>query len=67
MIVYKFPNGFRIQAQDMYGWLRHYQFTPAWTNNPDDEYGTAIEIPQSEVSQLRLLQQSNPARFGSES
>jgi hypothetical protein len=63
--VYQFPNGFRREAQDTFGWLRHYQFTPSWVPNGNDANGVAIAIPENEISQLRLLQKNNPARWGS--
>ena len=65
--VYDFPNGFRAQAENMYGWLRHYGFTPSWCEGTEHEgwNGTGIAIPPGEVSQLRKLQETNPARWGS--
>jgi hypothetical protein len=63
--VYTFPNGFRTEASHMYGWLRHYQFTPSWVDNPKEICGTAIAIPASEVSQLQMLKKVNPSLWGS--
>lgn len=62
--VYKFPNGFRNEAESMCGWLRYYQFVPTWVPNEGEPGGTALAIPESQVSQLRLLQKTNPARWG---
>lgn len=63
--VCKFPSGFRREAGYTFGWLQRYQFSPQWVENPDDKMGTAIAIPENEVSQLRLLQKTNPALWGS--
>lgn len=65
--VYEWSNGFRPQAENMYGWLRHEGFSPAWDFTEKDEKGwqkTCITLPVNEVEGLRALQRSNPARFG---
>ena len=62
--VYKWPNGFRREAESMCGWLRNYQFSPRWVDTDGEPGGMALAIPDNEVSQLRLLQKTNPARWG---
>lgn len=66
VVVYEFSNGFRKEAENMYGWLRHEQFTPKWGagiagKNPSE---LSILLPPEEVPQLRIFQTSNPARWG---
>ncbi|EIQ2412888.1 hypothetical protein LUY00_004605, partial [Salmonella enterica] len=34
--VYDFPNGFRSEAENMYGWLRHEGFSPEWDTGERD-------------------------------
>ena len=60
--VYTFPNGFANEARHTYGWLRHYNLNPAWGDCSDGS--TRIQLPESEVSCLRMMQKHNPARFG---
>lgn len=63
--VYDFPNGFRDQAENMYGWLRHEGLSPEWdTGQRDGEYRMGITIPANAVPQLRILQKTYPARWG---
>lgn len=63
--VYDFPNGFQTQAESIYGWLRHEGFAPEWDCGVrDGEYCYGITIPAHEVSQLRIFQKTNPARWG---
>lgn len=64
--VYDFPNGFRSEAENMYGWLRHEGFSPEWdTGERDGKHHMGITIPVHEVPQLRIFQKTNPARWGS--
>ena len=60
--VYPFPNGFRREAESMYGWLRHYNLTPSWGDL--SKGSTPIMLPAHEVECLRMMQRGNPARFG---
>lgn len=63
--VYDFPNGYRSQAESMYGWLRHEGFTPDWDFGVrDGEARSGITIPVHQVPQLRIFQKTNPARWG---
>lgn len=63
--VYDFPNGYRPQAESMYGWLRHEGFTPDWDFGVrDGEARSGITIPVHQVPQLRIFQKTNPARWG---
>lgn len=63
--VYDFPNGFRSEAENMYGWLRHEGFSPEWdTGERDGKHHMGITIPVHEVPQLRIFQKTNPARWG---
>ncbi|MCJ8601021.1 hypothetical protein MWH03_00305 [Klebsiella pneumoniae] len=60
---YRFPNGFREQAENMYRWLLHYGLAPQW----GDAAGTGdsvILLSPADFQCLRLMQKSNPARFG---
>jgi hypothetical protein len=60
--VYTWPNGFAKEAQNMYLCLHHANLTPHWG---DCSNGThCIQLPESEVSCLRLMQKANPARWG---
>lgn len=63
--IYDFPNGFRNNAENIFGWLRHEGFTPEWDCGVrDGEYCYGITIPAHEVPQLRIFQKTNPARWG---
>lgn len=63
--VYDFPNGFRSEAENMYGWLRHEGFSPEWDiGERDGKHHMGITIPVHEVPQLRIFQKTNPARWG---
>ena len=59
--VYRFPNGFMKEAQSTHMWLRHYNLHPTIGTDGGE---TVINLPDSEVSCLRLMQKHNPARFG---
>lgn len=59
--VYTFPNGFRTEAEWMYGWLRVYNLNPKWKTVGGD---LLIQLPAAEVPCLRLMQRHDPARFG---
>lgn len=63
--VYDYPNGFRREAESMYGWLRHEGFTPAWDMGVrEGEHRLGITLPASQVPQLREFQRRHPARWG---
>ncbi|KAF1702917.1 hypothetical protein [Pseudoxanthomonas kaohsiungensis] len=65
MRVYDFPNGFRQEAENMFGWLRYEGFTPAWDFGiREGSYCSGITIPGREVEQLHIFQRTNPARWG---
>jgi hypothetical protein len=51
--VYRFPNGFRKEAQSTHGWLRHYNLNPTIGTDGGE---TIISLPDNEVSCLRLIQ-----------
>lgn len=59
--VYKFPNGFRPEAEKTFKWLQHYNLHPSFQWNEGE---LLILLPQHEVGSLRQMQESNPARFG---
>lgn len=61
MIAYKFPNGFRTEAEVMFRRLRYNGFTPDWIFENGD---MLITVPDDEGSQLRILQRVNPAFWG---
>lgn len=60
--VYTFTNGFTEQGDAMYRWLLQYGLHPRWRGTAG--VGLVIELPAAEVESLRLLQSSEPARFG---
>lgn len=63
--VYDFRNGYRKEAENIYGWLRHAGFTPEWDlGDREGEYRYGITLPAREVSQLHELQRQHPARWG---
>ncbi len=63
--VYDIPNGYRDSAETMFRRLQHQGFTPEWDmGERKGQFMLGITIPQSETSQLRLLQKSNPATWG---
>lgn len=64
--VYDFPNGFREEAERMYGTLRAEGFTPAWDSGKrdDGEFRSGITLPVREVPQLHELQRMKPATWG---
>lgn len=65
--VYDFPNGYRNEAENMYKWLRHAGFTPTWDFGiRNGSHCSGITIPENEISQLKLLQRTHPARWGNE-
>jgi hypothetical protein len=66
VVAYEFPHGFSKEAESMYGWLRHEQFTPKWgaTVAGKSHPGLSILLPPEEVPQLRIFQTTNPARWG---
>ena len=64
IIVYEFHAGYRLEAIRMFGWLRHYGFTPSYVKSEDDSQETAIAIPQRELKALQLLKASDPSRWG---
>lgn len=61
--VYRFPNGFGAQADSTYGWLRHANLNPKFVSNGNGDDMT-IRLPANEVACLRMMQKSNPARWG---
>lgn len=64
-LVYDFGNGFREQAESMYGWLRHANLTPSWDNGVrDGQYRYGLTLPIDQVPALRELQRAHPARWG---
>lgn len=63
LVVYEIPNGFRSEAEHMFGWLQHMRFTQDWCVMQNGAIG--ISIPAREVPRLRILQKENPARWGS--
>lgn len=64
-VVYNFFAGFRPQAEDMYGWLRHEGLNPDWDFKPVGRIArTAITLPVSQLGRLRDLQNADPSRWG---
>lgn len=64
---YSFPNGYRVESENMYRKLRHAGFNPEWNFAPDETgyQGTQIMLPENEIDMLHQMQRTNPARFGS--
>jgi hypothetical protein len=62
--VYRFPNGFRREAEAMFKWLAYERLQPAWGNVHQGKGDLTILIPDEMVPQLRLFQRTNPARWG---
>ncbi len=63
--VYEFPDGYRKEAGNMFGWLQHEGFSPEGdTVERDGKRYMVITIPAHEVPQLRIFQKTNPARWG---
>lgn len=60
---YRFPNGFREQAENIYKWLLHYNLKPVW-GDPAGTGDTVILLSPADRECLTLMQEKNPARFG---
>ena len=60
--VYTFSNSFLPNGNAMFTWLRLAGLNPSW--GPWQDGNISICLAEEEVPSLRLLQKSNPARFG---
>lgn len=64
-VVYNFFADFRVQADSMFGLLRHEGLSPDWDYRPVGRIArTGITLPVSQLGRLHDLQKADPARWG---
>lgn len=66
---YRFEDGYREQAENVFRWLAHYGLTPAWQReapcqgNPGLGRALLINLPKVETERFRVVKEANPQRL----